>query len=448
MLATLILEDYLKMRGSLLIYIMASFLDTVPQIRELAMELVMKYTLEKNEAFLCSCLLECPFVFNGCAYFGQSATVRSASENVLRGAENQAPREYIYRYLMKKIDSVQLYMYYGNFSKLAEYIEKSKTLRTSDDEQRAVVDFVFVCTEICSINAKHKRSVDKIVRATQNGEKPAADEHQLEMEAEAAAAAEAGVGNSSGRGGRSKKTQMTMAQSLVVVERVVPHIVQVTKEVLDINIERFETLTSKLCSEMCGHFEAIFEYAQPRKFWTKYMEIAKKKAPSSAAGSQRCMISSPKSMQGTSRVLDSQQGIDGLQTPVMSEKSQTISVQDSNKSGELNDSGQHTLDDSYNSVAPSEPQGSSEVQLPSERRSTKNSRSAARRKLPRTAENNRSTRPSARSRVYNYDSDDDSVISDSSSCSKISRTSTIGSASKFGPSTSRDTKSSFKRKTR
>lgn len=47
-LATLILEDYLKFRGTLLIYILAGILDQQREIKELAIELIMKYTLVRR----------------------------------------------------------------------------------------------------------------------------------------------------------------------------------------------------------------------------------------------------------------------------------------------------------------------------------------------------------------------------------------------------------------
>lgn len=453
MLATLILEDYLKMRGSLLIYIMASFLDTLPQIRELAMELVLKYTLEKNEAFLCTCLLECPFVFNGCAYLGQSATARSASENVLRGMKNQAPREYIYRYLMKKIDSVQLYMYYTNFSKLAEYVEKSRTLPTSDDEQTAIADFLFICTEICVFNAKHKRSVDKIVRATQNGEKPAADDHQLEMEAEAQLAAEAGVGTGSGRGGRNKKNQTTMAQSLVVVERQVPHIVQVSEALLSMNATRFEPITTKLCSELCGHFEAIFEYAQPREFWTKYIEISKKKVPPTPTAPKRMAASHLPDVGGSDEPPEP-----SLPVPDTSQTSQMLDELPSGSAiEEANDSGLYTMDDSFSRCSY---KTTASTRRPlSEHSSIKTQRSSSSRKLPLGGpskssrqtpsagpSSSRSTRHNPRRRIIDDDSDDDSVISGHSTASKISRISATSSVSMSKPSTSK--KPLFTRKRR
>lgn len=287
MLATLILEDYLKLRGPLLIYMLASMLDPLREIRELAMELILKYTLEKNEGFMRNGLLECPFLFNGCPCFGQSTVTRPNTENILRGASKISSRNFIYSYLIKKIDETHLYNYFGNISRLAEYIEKSQTLQKSADEQAAIVDFLYICTEICIANAKHKRTVDKIIRDTQNGEKTTGetDADQEMDDAEAAAAADAGVGPS--KGSRGRKNQPTMAQALTSVERVIPHIVQSVQLLANINGPLFSPILDKMCTEMCGHFEAMFEYAQPREFWSKYVKMAAKAAASAAPTPKR-----------------------------------------------------------------------------------------------------------------------------------------------------------------
>lgn len=336
MLATLILEDYLKLRGSLLIYILASTLDPLREIRELSMELVLKYTLEKNEGFMRNCLLECPFVFNGCPCFGQSSISRSNSENVLRGAGQKASRDQIYRHLIKKIDPVYLYNYFCNVSRLAEHIEKSRTLAKSSDEQAAVVDFLFICTEICIVNARHKRSIDKIIKDTQNGEKTLGDDPDREMaDAEAAAVAEAGVGQSS-KGSRGRKNQPTMANALLAVERIIPHIVQAVELLRTMNAKVFNPIVDKLCMELCQHFEAMFEYAQPREFWAKYVEMAAKAASSVASTPKRQTMAQSK-LTATEKCVANVAS--ALVASMPSSKKRAAAEPNQN------DSGQYTMDD-------------------------------------------------------------------------------------------------------
>lgn len=335
----------MKLRGSLLIYILAATLDPLREIRELATELVLKYTLEKNEGFMRNCLLECPFVFNGCPCFGQSTIARTYSENILRGSGKKASRELIYRYLIRKTDAAYLYNYFGNMARLAEHVEKSRNLKKSADEKAAVVDFLFICTEICLANVKHKRAVDKIIKDTQNGEKSSlpVDIDQEMADAEAAAAAEAGVGKSTrANQTRGRKNQPTLAQALLAVERVIPHIVQIAEMLTKIDGKLFDPIVDKMCVEMCAHFEAMFEYAQPREFWGKYNALAAKAVPATSSRRTQNRFTSDGATTSDNRKSSSNKN-DKNRTnePIAGPSTSTATVE---QSVDKNDSGQFTMD--------------------------------------------------------------------------------------------------------
>lgn len=469
MLATLILEDYLKLRGSLLIYILASMLDASREIRELSMELVLKYTLEKNDAFMRTCLLECPFIFNGCQCFGQCSTNRSHSENILRGNSKRINRETIYRFLIKKIDANHLYMYLGNMSRLNEYIEKSGTLKKSIDEQAAVIDFLFICTDICIANAKHKRAVDKIIKDTQNGEQSTnIDDHEQEMmdAAEAEEAAQAGVNMGATRATRGgRKNQMTMAQALAAVEKAIPHIVQTVETLNKINGKLFKPITDKMCMEMCGHFEAMFEYAPPRKFWAKYIDMARKSvAVSATPATKKSTASTSKNAEKETNAADSGREVAGTSS----------TANDDTVGDDKNDSGQFTMEDgdqrdrtvdSSSKALPS-PTGASSSQTaassrnrlePFERKSISGRKTTplGRRSpfdhQPPASSASRPTRATgnSRRRIIDTDSDDDSVISSKSSVSNLSRATGYSVKSNYTASTtSRKARPEFQRKKR
>lgn len=276
-IATLILEDYLKFRGTLLTFILAGILDPQREIKELAAELIMKYTLEKSDIFLRTCLLECPFIFNGVPCFGQSDSSVSSNRHILKGPARQSAREYIYRYLIRKVEPVYLYMYFGNITRLLEHIEKDRDFDKSKDKLASVADFLYVCTEICIANEKEKKNIAKIVKETHNAdgelvndaEQPVSNENG-EAEAEAATTEE----TSKGRRG-AKKNVPTIAQALVTVEKIVPTIAVLGEKLRSIN-PSFGTVIDRLCLQICIHFDTLLEYAQPRKFWSKYQNMTKK----------------------------------------------------------------------------------------------------------------------------------------------------------------------------
>lgn len=277
-LATLILEDYLKFRGPLLIYVLAAMLDSQREIKELAIELVMKYTLEKNTIFLRTCLLECPFVFNGTSCFGQSQTDAAKSGNILKGKDKQSAREFIYRYMIRKVESVHLYMYFENLSRLLDHIDKERAQLDNPDRQAAVIDFLFVCSEICVANEKQKKNFTKLTKDTQEG----LDDGETPLSNTENVAEDEG----NGKGRRGKKNVPTISQALAMIEKLVPQIVSIDEKLRLINADAFSPALDRLCTQMCGHFEQIFEYAQPQSFWSKYRKGEGRLIPSASSSRQ------------------------------------------------------------------------------------------------------------------------------------------------------------------
>lgn len=274
-LAALILEDYLKFRGNLLVYILAGILDQEREIKELAIELIMKYTLEKSDIFLRTCLLECPFVFNGVPCFGQGTTGLTRSGNILKGSAKRENRQYIYLYLIKKIEPVYLYMHFGYVSRMLEFVKRDPKIADTEDYQSAIADFFFICSEICIANEKQKKNLEKIVKENHNGEGIAVNDDDLATNDPNADKAAEGVENEKkGRGG--KKNVPTLTQSLSTVEKIVPLIASIDEIIRPMNPEMFTPIIDRLCLNMCAHFESLIEYAQPRKYWAKYLSEVKK----------------------------------------------------------------------------------------------------------------------------------------------------------------------------
>lgn len=316
-LAALILEDYLKFRGNLLIHVFAGLLDKERDIKDLVVELIMKYTSEKNEIFLRTCLLECPFVFNNCACFGQSG--HAAKSKILMGPSKKPAREHIYQYLLRKIDPIYLYMYFENMTRLLEFIEKVPSLAKSYDLQASVLDFLFICSQICVVNEKHKKNLEKIIKDSHNGEGLSID-GQEKKDSNAAQETDGGENEKKGRG--NKKTGPTLTSSLAVVERVLPSVAAIHDILQKTNPKLFNVALETLCDNMCTHFESLIEYAQPREFWqpilqrSRQTQVAAKKTrkighdrppstrpytPRSRAGTPRSRVGTPRSRTPTPR---------------------------------------------------------------------------------------------------------------------------------------------------
>lgn len=336
-LAALILEDYLKFRGILLVYVLAGLLDQQREVKELAVELIMKYTLEKNDIFLRTCLVECPFVFNGCACFSQMSSV-SHTGNILKGVAKKAAREYIYQYLLRKIEPVYLYMYFGNITRLLEFIKNNPMLAKSNDLQASIADFLYICSEICIVNEKQKKNLEKIFKENHNGEGLAADDEDDDDQnnLNADKGNETGGNERKGRGNKKKK-EPTLQQSLAAVDKIVPLIASIDKILKAINPNLFHPVIDKLCTNMCLHFESLIEYAQPREFWAKYLQKKIKKPSTTSTSTSR--KSTKKSQEETVNETESQ-----VQIPSTSSQAEQSKSPKPHKRKE-NDSGLYTIDE-------------------------------------------------------------------------------------------------------
>lgn len=328
-LATLILEDFLKFRGPLLIYILAGLLDTQREIKELAAELIMKYTAEKNELFIRTCLLECPFVFNASPCFGQTMADVSKSGNILKDETKQMARQIIYRYMIRKVDPIHLYMYFGNVTRLLDHMTKESALCQSSDMQAALADFLFVCTEICIANERQKKNLNKFAKENPNTDDLPEDNEMLSAPAQddSAKAADGDGDGAQTKGRRGKKNVPTIAQAMAVVEKIIPSIATLDEKLRALNPQYFAPIIDRLCTEMCIHFEALLEYGQPRKFWAKYLQMMKRSTSTAAAVMRQL------SKATTSKAME-------RSTPSTARKTKARSHDD-----EEHDSGQFTIDD-------------------------------------------------------------------------------------------------------
>lgn len=303
-----------------------------------------------------TCLLECPFVFNSCPIFGQSAAGVSQSGNILKGAAKKDAREFIYQYLIRKIEAVHLYMYFGNLTRLLDFIQKQEdSITKSADLQASVADFLFVCSEICVVNEKQKKNIEKIVKESHTGnglelndgeDQPMASNKEPEADES---------GKTGKRGG--KKNQPTIAQALQMVEKIVPAIPTIDEHLRRINANRFESVLDKLCTNICVHFESLIEYAQPREFWSKYSSNAKKLVHVA----NQIKAAAKKSTVTTKAACSSNNKNQVPESPTTIARAKQISKEKA--ANEENDSGQFTIDDDDDTSKPSAPSVSTKKKI-------------------------------------------------------------------------------------
>lgn len=267
----LVRDDYLKLRGSILIYMLAALVDPHAATAERAYELLLKYNAERNEILLRSCLLECPFVLNSYSYhenldmFGggsASATDVNLPASLL-GHTNRTNRQRIYRFFVMRIEAVHCYMFFENFHMINDKLAHDPLIRSAEG-LAAVHDILFILTEIC--RAKERRGRAGGVRQGADGESE--DDDNAEQTQAATPATVGGVGK--GRGGAAAKRGPTIEQALLVVEKVIPTIATVDGRLRSIDDAGFGSVMDAFCTAICEHFPSLTELAVPAKFWAKY----------------------------------------------------------------------------------------------------------------------------------------------------------------------------------
>lgn len=276
----LVIDEFIKFRGSLLIFVLAALLDDRAECSELAAELLFKYRAEKNPVLMRSCLLECPFVLNGYMHL-DNMDMFSRAESSLRspiaGVQHRQGRQYVYRFLVHGVDVLYCYLYFGNVVLVIDKLKSQRQHMERPEGLAAVRDFLFVLTHICRAKEKSKRKIGDVAAAVAGNDDDADDADELTGRLPAATSAaatnpaEAGGRTAGGAGGRGRRGPVgpTMEQALQVVEKVLPQIADLAQMLCTIDSTFAEDI-DELGRAMCEHFVALTHYAQPQQFWNKY----------------------------------------------------------------------------------------------------------------------------------------------------------------------------------
>lgn len=119
-LTVLVMQDYLKMRGRLLMNILACIVDPCSSIRESAALMVLKYVEEKNRLLLQTSLLETVFALNGYMQFEGFDLFDDMRDKIspLQGKKKFKLRKPIYVFFVHNITEDQLILFFGHLLSL------------------------------------------------------------------------------------------------------------------------------------------------------------------------------------------------------------------------------------------------------------------------------------------------------------------------------------------
>lgn len=271
---------------------MAALCDSNSECSELAHEILLKYTIEKNTVFMRSCLLECPFVLNGYVYLDNLEMFADGDADLnspMQGAEHRAARQYVYRFFIHNISVEHCYAYFGNLHMFMDKLTHEAETMTRPEGLAAVLDFLYVLTHICRAKEKNKRKMT--ADNTEDGDEDAGPARAAEDAPKDLPATSAAVGR-----GRKGNVGLTVDQALHIVEKAIPRIAE-----LNVKLHAIDpTLCSSvedLAEEMTLHFADLTEYAQPQSFWKKFNP---KKVPLKPSKTRPIVYSEPGSSSSSS----------------------------------------------------------------------------------------------------------------------------------------------------
>lgn len=160
-LRELVMQDYIKMRGRVLLNILTAIVDPYEEISNEASMVILTFVDEKNKHLLHTCFLESVFVYNGyLQYDGFDLFPVSEFDNEpssLQGRNKIQQRFSLYQFFIDNIQIVYLLMLLKNLQLIYEQLKKNKFVKCPEGVN-TLQDLLHIFRQICEVKAKQDRS--------------------------------------------------------------------------------------------------------------------------------------------------------------------------------------------------------------------------------------------------------------------------------------------------
>ncbi|XP_055837602.1 uncharacterized protein LOC129906003 [Episyrphus balteatus] len=265
--ASLVLQDQLKLRGSLLLAMLGVILDENQDLSDKAMAFFTEFIASKNPALFHKCLIECPFVLNEYPNFeGLDTFTENMIKSPLKGDDKRKTRNKLYDHFMQSIDDVHLIMYFNNLKILAEKSQNDHHIE-SPEGTALVSDILFILKRICQKERKevdHQQAEDGNDEQGDISENPSADPAPSTSNATPV----------QGKGRGKRRHVVTMADALTTLEKSIVHVITISENLSTKN-DLIKKSIDELAKALAQHFPNIIDFAQPAEFWNKYRQSVK-----------------------------------------------------------------------------------------------------------------------------------------------------------------------------
>uniref|UniRef100_A0A1I8PIM8 Uncharacterized protein n=2 Tax=Stomoxys calcitrans TaxID=35570 RepID=A0A1I8PIM8_STOCA len=269
----LVLQDQIKLRGSLLLALLAALLDECDDLAKRAADFFAEFLSKKNPTLFQKCLIECPFVFNEYKNFdGLDSFSETSIKSPLKGESQRKRRQQLYKHLMEDMDDINMILYFGQLKLISEK-SKLDPLIKEPEGIALVKDVLYILKKVCQLTKEQKQNSENN-EADNKEEDAMAEMNELTNEGNNEGKSNANNGgnknpSTTGPGRGRRKRELTMPEAMTLLEKsliFIPTIYQNVK----IHDTSVEASFDDLCKALYKRFPNLVDYAQPAEFWNKY----------------------------------------------------------------------------------------------------------------------------------------------------------------------------------
>nr|XP_014103262.1 uncharacterized protein LOC106627609 isoform X1 [Bactrocera oleae] len=272
----LVLQDQLKLRGSLLLALMSAILDENRELATRACDFFVEYLSKKNSTLFQKCLIECPFVFNEYENFdGLDSFSDTSIKSPLKGEAKRKSRQLLYNHMMTSVDEVNLVLYFGQLKLISEKSLRDACMK-SPEGIALLKDVLFILKRVCQLTKEQKPNADN---KEGDGEDNAMDDAIAQAneagatdEVDTAKTIGATSAGNVGRGRGRRREIITMPDALNLLEKSLIFIPNIHRCFTAHTDDALQKAFDELGYALAKRFPNLVHYAQPAEFWRKYRE--------------------------------------------------------------------------------------------------------------------------------------------------------------------------------
>ncbi|CRL00276.1 CLUMA_CG013549, isoform A [Clunio marinus] len=264
----LVMQDFIKMKGRVLLNFLACLVDKNEMIQMRSQAAILSYTNDKNPNLLYTCFIESVFLFNE---FIQTETFGvfpldeiDRNHHLLYGNDKKEQRYELYHFFVQNIfdlNEAHLLMLLKQIIVLNEKFEKKK-IKKEENGIQAFEDLLYIFKLICNKSEECKLNMNK----TNDNPEYIDNDHADEVQQTSTSKAKVD----------KKGNKMTLNDVTPILEKMILIYPSFAKHMINYD-EKLEKDVDELTAAIVRNFAPLVEYSAQASFWNISQENNKKK---------------------------------------------------------------------------------------------------------------------------------------------------------------------------